>query len=137
MKKWYIILFILVSFFYISGCESKPTEKPVPTGSVENFNEDSKEIVKIYLSKSDSLVPLTDAEKEKIKEYHNKYLNNPRLTEEQKSLQNRVAILETSYFLYNTKKDRTKSKDIEDANEAIKMFFTYIKYFDKDGNLIK
>ncbi|GGF72776.1 hypothetical protein GCM10010912_17490 [Paenibacillus albidus] len=129
------IIVLLVGFLAIDHVTNDPKKSafergeslPVPTGSVDTFEADTKSIIDMYASKSENLEPLTEEEERQVSEYHDKYLRNPRLTEEQGSLQTKVIMLENSYFVYSANTGSKKKEDIKSANEAITQFLNVLE----------
>lgn len=101
--------------------------KPVPTSSVELFEKETFEIVRIYDEKSKDLLPLTKDEETILNDYYNNYSRNPRLSGEQESMYSKIVVLETSYSLFISSKDSKEKEVIKTANEAITSFFSYLE----------
>lgn len=102
-------------------------EVPIPTGTVQYFDMETEKAIKIFSAKSNSLDPLNDADKEYLKDYFGKYVNNPRLDEEQDRTCTDVMLLDVFYESYIENKDGTKKKEIKEANESIESFFSILK----------
>ncbi|MEK3867020.1 MULTISPECIES: hypothetical protein [Paenibacillus] len=140
MKKKIIILTstviaLLIAFLVIDHLTNDPKKsayeramsKPVPTSSVELFEKETFEIVRIYDEKSKDLLPLTEDEETILNDYYNNYSRNPRLSGEQESIYSKIVVLETSYYLFISSKDSKEKEDIKTANEAITSFFSYLE----------
>ncbi|MEK4141813.1 hypothetical protein NST48_12740 [Paenibacillus sp. FSL M7-0547] len=130
-----VVVILLVSFIAIDHFTNDPKKNayeramslPVPTGSVENFEGYTREIIELYDSKSKELRPLTDDEDKKVKKYFEEYLRNPRLSDEQSDLQAKISILENAYWMYSINKDSKEPKDVKTSNQAITQFFSYLE----------
>jgi hypothetical protein len=131
-----IFLVLLISYMTYSVLNERGTSKHVPTGSIDNFYDDSKNIIKIYKQKTVDLKPLTNEEEDLYKQFRELYALNPRLNEQQKSIDFDIYELYTSYFLYVQLKDSKANKDIKGANDGIEFVFNTLKKYNNDGSKI-
>ncbi|WP_127589153.1 hypothetical protein [Paenibacillus koleovorans] len=132
-RKLVIFLLIFTSII-VSGCaghEVEVSQKPLPTGSIDNFERDTQNLVKLFSSKKDKLEPFTQDETNMIKTYLNQYDDNPRLSEDQASTVLDIEILEISYGIYQSYKDSKEDDKIKTSNQSIKNYFNGISRLEK------
>jgi hypothetical protein len=131
-----IFLVLLVSYMTYSVLNESGSSNHVPTGSIDNFYDDSKNIIKMYKQKTVDLKPLTNEEEILYKQFKELYALNPRLKEQQKSIDFDIYELYTSYFLYVQLKDSKSNKDIKGANDGIEFVLNTLKKYNDDGSKI-
>ncbi|MGF9714976.1 hypothetical protein [Paenibacillus naphthalenovorans] len=138
MLKIYLIVFLIISSFLLASCNrTEEVVKPVPTASIEKFESDTKEIIKMMGSKIEKLESFEGTESEKIKQYLGKYDENPRLNKEQESVVFNIVHLNMSYQIYSLFKESDEKDSIKAANSAIEYCFNQLKLFEQKGYQIK
>jgi hypothetical protein len=90
----------------------------------------------MYKQKTVDLKPLTNEEEDLYKQFRELYALNPRLNEQQKSIDFDIYELYTSYYLYVQLKDSKANKDIKGANDGIEFVFNTLKKYNNDGSKI-
>lgn len=123
--------FLVVEHIY-KVYQRENSERVIPTGTVEYFNVESEKIIKIFQTRSNSMNDLNDDEKKLLKSYFDKYVNNPRLSDEQDMVSTNIMMMDVFYSDYLNKKDSTKKSDIKDANTSIENFFSLLKRLEKE-----
>lgn len=88
---------------------------------------ETEKLILIYTSKYNTLDELSEADKTYVDSYFDKYLDNPRLSDEQDSKYTKLLLLETYYDIYISSKDSKKKKNVKAPNEAIQNFFSTLK----------
>jgi hypothetical protein len=141
MKKNKLIVYIvfsvlLVSYMMYSFLNESGPSKHVPTGSIDNFYDDSKNIIKMYKQKTVDLKPLTNEEEDFYNQFKELYSFNPRLNKQQKSIDFDIYMLYTSYYLYVQLKDSKSNKNIKGANDGIDFVLNTLKKYNNDGSKI-
>jgi hypothetical protein len=131
-----IFCVLLVSYMTYSILNESRPSKHIPTGSIDNYYDDSKNIIKMYKQKTVDLKPLTNEEEDLYKQFKELYSFNPRLNEQQKSIDFDIYMLYTSYYLYVQLKDSISNKDIKGANNGIEFVINTLKKYNNDGSKI-
>lgn len=134
-----LIVTLILSLSLLTACSNKPEEvvAPVPTAPIDNFDQDTRDIVQMIGSTVNETKPISDEQNKLIEAYFSKYKNNPRLDVQQNLLVTNIGVIQTMYGMYLFKKDSKDADTIKLANKSIEMVYDHLKRFEGDGYVIK
>lgn len=134
-----ILVLLILSISLLTACSgnkvSKEVVEPVPTGSIENFEMDTKLFIQTIGSAANNMKPYTEEQKSIITQYLKSYKDNPRLNKDQTDLVNKLSNLDAIYGIYVMYKD--DKDNVKMSNDSIQLVFNDLHMLEEDGYTIK